>query len=163
MPSSTTPPAIAGSIRFWQQVADSPDWRQEAVPDLYRQVAIWYELTALGRDPSTYLQAYQRLRRSGIVTKAIRFFWGQLLLIAMGVGALVVLVVLLGSEASTAVINTVLAIVAAVGVSAAGLSAGRFRQDVNIDMLAIVITKVPSPASGRRISRHQIYQAIRQR
>jgi hypothetical protein len=144
-----TAPAIAGSIRVWQSVAADPKWRGIAHEALHRQVRTWYELVVLGRDPLTFVKPYARLRNLRIFARAIGFFRGQLLLIAVGVAALVALFVLLGSGASTAVTNTVLAILAAAGISTAGLSAGRFRQDVNTDMAAIAITTAPPPPPGR--------------
>ena len=140
--------AITGSVGQWKEVAASSRWRQGAYPTLYEQVSIWYELAALGRDPDTYVKAYARVRNSRIAAQAVRFFWGQMLLITLGITALIVLILLLGSGSSTAVINTVLGIVAAAGVSTAGLSAGRFRRDLNIDMLTNAITKLP-PRPGR--------------
>jgi hypothetical protein len=148
MPSPYAARAIAGSVRKWQEVAASADWRANAGSALYEQISIWYELAALGRDPDTYVRTYQRLRNSRILSQAIRFFWGEMLLIAMGVASLVVLVVLLGSGSGTAVINTILGILAAAGVSTAGLSAGRFRRDLNTDLLTMAITKLPPRHPG---------------
>jgi hypothetical protein len=149
MPSPYTARAIAGSVRMWQQVAASHDLRVNAGAKLYEQVCIWHELAALGRDPDTYIRAYQRLRNSRILNQAIRFFWGQIVLIAIGVASLVALVVLLGSGSGTAVVNTILSILAAAGVSTAGLSAGRFRRDLNTDLLTAAITKLPPQSPAR--------------
>jgi hypothetical protein len=162
LPSSSAR-AVAGSVRVWERVAASAQWRTAAYPRLFQQVGIWYELAALGRDPDTYVRAYARLRNSRIAIQAIRFFWGQMLLVALGIAALIVLVVLLGSGSSTAVINTALGIVAAAGVSTAGLSAGRFRRDLNIDMLAIAITTAPPPPKGHGRRQNQIYRLVRRR
>ena len=137
------PRAITRSVRQWQQVAASPGHRQGAETWLSRQVGVWYELAALGRDPGSYVRAYARLQNWQIAYQAIRFFWGQMVLIALAIAALAVLVVLLGSGSSTAIVNTVLAVVAAAGVSAAGLSAGRFRRDLNTDLLTKAITTLP--------------------
>jgi hypothetical protein len=124
-------------------VAASPEHRQGAEIWLHRQVGVWYELAALGRDPGSYVRAYARLQNRQIAYQAVRFFWGQMLLIALAIAALAVLVVLLGTGSSTAIVNTTLAIVAAAGVSAAGLSAGRFRRDLNNDLLTKAITILP--------------------
>lgn len=73
------------------------------------------------------------------------------------------LIILLGSGTGSSIANTLLAILAAAGVSAAGVSAKRFRQDLFTDLTTNAITIVPSsllleaPREGgkRRQQRHE--------
>lgn len=90
----------------------------------------------------------------------IRSFQGRIALALVGVGALIALIVTLGSGADTAITTTMLSILAAAGISTAGVSAGRFRRDLNTDMTAISITTVPPPPSGRQ---NQTVRAVRTR
>ena len=144
-----TAAVIAGSLMVWRHVAADPSWRSNALPHLDRQVRIWHDLTVSNRDPSTYIKPYARLPTSAVAWVTIRSFQGRITLGLVGVGALIALIVTLGSGAGTTITTTVLSILAAAGISTAGLSAGRFRRDLNTDMTAISITTAPPPPSGR--------------
>lgn len=155
-----TAPVIAGSLMVWRQVAADYEWRDRALPHLYRQVRVWHDLTVSNRDPSTYIKPYARLRTSAVAWVTIRSFRGRIALALVGVGALIALIVTLGSGAGTAITTTVLSILAAAGISTAGISAGRFRKDLNTDMTAVAITTAPSPPRGRP---NQTIKAVRTR
>ena len=155
-----TAAVIAGSLMVWCHVAADLRWRSDALPHLYRQVRVWHDLTVSNRDPSTYIKPYARLRTSAVAWVTIRSFQGRIALAFMGVGALITLIVTLGTGAGTAITTTVLSILAATGISTAGLSAGRFRRDLNTDMTAVSITRVPPPPSGRP---NQIVRVVRTR
>jgi hypothetical protein len=145
-----TASAIAGSLAVWKHVAADPEWRKNAYDALFPQVRVWYELTVLGRDPTTWIRSGAHLSYTWIITKATRTFPGPIALIAVGTAALIALIVLFGSGTGSSIANTLLAIVAAAGVSAGGLSAKRFRQDLFTDLTAVAITTAPSPpAAGR--------------
>jgi hypothetical protein len=144
-----TAAAIAGSVKVWESVAASPGWRLEAHPAaMYQQMRRWHELVMTGLDPMIFVRPYERLRNFSLITLAVRFFWPQLILTIVGAIALVTLVIFLGSGTGSAVVNTVLGILAAAGISTAGLSAGRFRQNVNTDMAALAITTAPPPPTS---------------
>jgi len=143
-----TAPAIAGSLLVWKNVADDPRWRMIAYPALPQQVRVWYELTVLGQDATVLIRPYAHLPYSWIISRAMRNFWGPITLVVAGAAGLVTLIVLLGSGAGSSIANILLAILAAVGVSAGGLSAKRFRQDLNTDLTTIAITKAPPPPPG---------------
>ncbi len=155
-----TAAVIAGSLMVWRHVATDASWRHNALSHLNRQVRIWHDLTVFNRDPSTYIKPYARLRTSAVAWVTIRSFQGRIVLALVGVGALIALIVTLGSGAGTAITTTVLSILAAAGISTAGVSAGRFRRDLNTDMTAISITTVPPPPSGRP---NQTIRAVRTR
>jgi hypothetical protein len=155
-----TAAVIAGSLMVWRHVAADPRWRSDAHPHLYRQVRIWHDLTVSSRDPGTYIKPYARLPTLAVARVTIRSFQGRIALALVGVGALIALIVTLGSGAGTAVTTTVLSVLAAAGISTAGISAGRFRRDLNTDMTAISITTVPTPPSG---TPNQTVRAVRTR
>lgn len=155
-----TAAVIAGSLMVWRQVAEDPLWRERALPHLYRQVRIWHDLTVSNRDPSTYIKPYARRRTWAVAWVTIRSFQGRIALALVGVGALIALIVTLGSGEGTAITTTVLSILTGGGISTAGLSAGRFRSALNTDMTAISITTVPPPPSGRP---NQTVRAVRTR
>jgi uncharacterized RDD family membrane protein YckC len=39
-----TPAALIASLRVWYEVAENPDWRQDALTDLQRQSEMWHDL-----------------------------------------------------------------------------------------------------------------------
>jgi hypothetical protein len=97
----------------------------------------------MGADPAAFIPPFARIRGSHQALRMIRFFASRFILATAGIGALIALIVLLGSGASTSLVNSILGIVAAVGITTASLSAGRLRQDLYIDLIALSITKVP--------------------
>jgi hypothetical protein len=141
--------AVAGSVQVWKHVAADRAWRQNADRHLYLQIKRWYGLIVVGRDPMTLVRPYQRVR--GVLPRVIRYYWGQLALLVLGIAALLALVSTLGSGTGGALVSVVLGIVAAVGVSAGGLSAGRLRQSLNADLAAVAATIAPlKPSAGPR-------------
>jgi hypothetical protein len=154
-----TTAAIAGSLEIWKSVATNRDWQEFMEGDekwrnnadiaLYRQIRNWYELLLFKQDPSTYIKPYAQLRTSAVARVTIGSFRGRIALAIMGIGALIALIVTLGSGAGTAVTSTVLSLLAVVGISTAGVSAGRFRKDLNTDLIAVAITTAPpEPTAG---------------
>src|SRR6266571_1458413 len=153
-----TASAIAGSLQVWKHVAADAAWRDAAQQGLHRQVRRWYELVVLGQDPTTLIKPYALLRNFRVILQAIRIFWGQLALAALGAGALAVLVAFLGSGTANAAVNTLLGALAVAGLSTAGLSAKlknaaqalltRLRQDAYTDLIALAITTAPPPPSS---------------
>jgi len=153
-----TAPAIAGSISIWKQLAAEPAWRgdgQVANDALYRQIRRWYELIVLGQDPTTLIQPGGLISSYRTVVAAARLFWQQLVATIVGLAFLVTLVVLLGVGTGTAWEKTVSGILAAAGLSLAGLTGTlknsaqamlkRLRQDTYTDLVAIAVQTAPPP------------------
>jgi hypothetical protein len=155
-------PAIAGSLMAWRQVVVQPSWFPRdpgiAASILYRQVRVWHELVALGEDPVALLHPYARLGNRSLLAVAIRYFAGRLILVLVGVAGLVALVITLGTGTGTTLATTVLAILAAAGLSTAALSVNRFAQELNNELAALAVTTVPKPPK-----QSMIVKAIRQR
>jgi hypothetical protein len=146
-------PAITRSLMVWHDIASNPEKTDVPTSALYRQIRVWYELTALGEDPTAFIKPYSHLPHSRVTVRVIRAFWGPIALITMGAAALVALIVLLSSGTGSSIANTLLAILVATGVSAAGLSTKRFRQDLFTDLTTSAITIVPSSPPTRSSSR----------
>jgi hypothetical protein len=150
-----TAPAIAGSLEVWKEVARTPAWlghTRQAQNVLYEQLSIWYQL-ALGEDPTALIPPYARLRNSYVTKRAVGFFSGRLTLAAIGVTGLIVLIILLGTGTGSLIVNTLLAVLAAAGFSAVGLSARRFTQQVNIDLATLAIIRTPPPPQKNSVLR----------
>ncbi|HEV2375687.1 MAG TPA: hypothetical protein VGS19_26425 [Streptosporangiaceae bacterium] len=156
--------AIEGSLKVWKSVASDGLWRQGAEDALYRQVRVWYELAVLGQDPVTLIRPYARLRNFYVTRRALAFFSGRLTLAAAGVAGLIALIVIVGSGAGNAVASTLLAIVAAAGLSTAGLSARRFAKELNADLATVAITVVPPrPGTNPKRNSRMIYATMKSR
>ncbi len=143
-----TAPAIAGSLQVWKAAVLTPAWLghpNRAAVSLYNQVRRWHELIILERDPTALISPYMRLRNLYVARRAMRFFSGRLILAAFGVAGLIALIIYLGTGTGSVIVNTLLAIVAAAGFSAVGLSARRFTREVNIDLVTIAVQTAPPP------------------
>lgn len=99
------------------------------------------------------INPYAHLPYSNVTARFIRTFRIPITLITIGAGALVALIVLLGSGTGSSIANTVLAILAATGISTAGLSVKRFRQGLFTDLTTTAITIVPPSLLDRNSSR----------
>jgi hypothetical protein len=120
-----TAPAIAGSVEVWKDVAATPAWRgdgQEADQALYRQIRRWYELIILGQDPTTLIKPYALMKNYRTACRALRLFWPQLVATIFGLGFLVTLLVLLSHGSAVAWEKTLSGILAAAGLSLAGIT-----------------------------------------
>lgn len=150
-----TSPAIAGSAMVWTNVAADPNWRGDAVPALYQQIRRWYELTIVAEDPTTLIGPYALLRNFRMVTRVLRAFWIQFVLIGLGAAALIAFADLLASPQGTSWAKGLLATAGITGFSVAGLSARlknqaqalltRLRQDAYTDLITVDITTAPPP------------------
>lgn len=158
-----TATAVVGSLAAWRCVADDAAWR--ARPDaptyLYEQLRRWYQLLALGQDPTTLVKSTSVLHGSRRTTlRLCRAFWPQLVLGALSVAAVAAFVLLLTTEHGNPVVKSLLAIVATVGVSASTVVAkansatqsllARLRQGAYSDLVAIEVTTVPPHPSDDR-------------
>jgi hypothetical protein len=157
---SYTAPAVAGTIVIWQSVAQTPDWRgidQEAEDAaqqaLYRQTRRWYELIVLAQDPTTLIKPYQLMRNYRTVLHVFRLFWPQLIGTIVGLGFLGFLLFLFSSKSTSVVQQSLSGILAAVGLSFAGLTGlvkssaqamlTRLRQDSYTDLVTLAVQTAP--------------------
>ena len=146
-------PAIADSLDDWKAVAANPQQRLQAQSALYAQVCVWHELTALGRDPTNFIKPHSHAPRLHVIGEGIGFFWGRVTLTLVGLAAAIALVAVLGTGNGNAVSSTLLAVLAATGISTAVLSANRFRQETLTDMAALAVTTF-QPGTSRPTRTH---------
>jgi hypothetical protein len=159
-----TPVAVSGSLEAWGCVVDNPDWcgRADAPTHLYEQLRRWYQLLVLGQDPTTLVKASVILRRNRRTTlRLARAFWPQLLLGTLSVAAAAAFVLLLGTNEGNPALKSLLAIAAAIGLSASTVTAkaksatqslfARLRQSAYSDLVAIEVSAVPPhPGDDRK-------------
>jgi hypothetical protein len=168
-----TAAAIAGSVEVWKKVVGTPAWlgdRAAAQQDLYCQTRRWFELLALGQDPTTLVRPTAVMRNYRTLTRAIQIFWPQLVAVAIGLGFLVTLLVLvnLGSAADWA--KTASGILALAGLSIAGFTGTlknsaqamlkRLRQDSYTDLVAIAVQTAPRPPRRRDLQKALSQRAL---
>jgi hypothetical protein len=166
-----TAAAIAGSVEVWKDVASMPNWRgdgSQAGQALYRQIRRWYELIILGQDPTTLIGPFSIMASYRTIGWALRLFWPQLVASLVGLAFLAALLISLSVGTGTSVQRAVSGILAAGGLSLAGLTGGlknsaqamvrRLRQDAYTELVAIAVQTAPPPprksmihqAMGRR-------------
>ena len=168
-----TAPAVAGSLEAWKAVASTPAWLgdpRQADQALYSQTRRWYELIILKQDPTTLIGPAAVIRNYRTLARALKLFWPQLVATAFGVAALVTLLVLVNTGGAAAWAKTLSGVVAAIGLSLAGLTGTlknsaqallkRLRQDAYTDLVAIAVQTAPKPpdksALQRAISRRTL-------
>ena len=160
-----TASAIAGSLEVWKAVVNTrPGWANPAQADdaLYRQIRRWFELVILGQDPTTLIGPAAVIRNYRTVARAVKLFWPQLLATILGVRALVTLLYLV-NKGGTAWAKTLSGVVAAVGLSVAGLTGAlknsaqallkRLRQDAYTDLVAVAVQTAPPPPDKQALQR----------
>jgi hypothetical protein len=153
-----TAPAIAGSLEVWKAVVAAPGWlgdAQQAGQALYSQIRRWYELIVLGQDPTTLIGPAAVMRNYRTLARAFQLFWPQLLATVFGLAALITLLFLVNVEGATAWEKTLSGVLAAVGLSLAGLTGTlknsaqaltkRLRQDAYTDLVALAVQTAPTP------------------
>jgi hypothetical protein len=161
-----TAPAIAGSLEVWKTVVTTPTWLghpDQASVALYSQIRRWYELVILGQDPTTLIGPAAVMRNYRTLARAVKLFWPQLLATTLGLVALVTLVYLLNTAGTAGWAKTLSGIVAAVGLSVAGLTGAlknsaqallkRLRQDAYTDLVAIAVQTAPQPPDKSALQR----------
>jgi hypothetical protein len=166
-----TAPAVAGTIVIWRSVAQTPDWRgagPDAQAALYLQTRRWFELIILGQDPTTLIKPYQLMTNYRTVLKAFGLFLPQLIATIVGLGFLGALLFLLSNNSKVAWAQTLAGVLAAVGLSYAGLTGTlkssalamltRLRQDAYTDLVTLAVQTAPSPKKKK-----QLEQALNQR
>jgi hypothetical protein len=156
-----TAPAITGSIEVWIYLAGQQAWRgngRVANDALYHQIRRWYELIVLGQDPTTLIEPGRLISTYQTFSRALRLFWPQLVATIIGLGFLVTLLVLLGIGGGRAWEKALSGVLAAAGLSLAGLTGSlknsaqamlkRLRQDSYTDLVAIAVQTAPPPPNG---------------
>jgi hypothetical protein len=145
----------------------------QAGPALYSQIRCWYELIILGQDPTTLIGPAAVMRNYRTLARAVQLFWPQLLAAIFGLAALATLLVLVNTGDAAAWAKTLSGVVAAVGLSLAGLTGTlknsaqallkRLRQDAYTDLVAIAVQTAPPPpdksALQRAINRRRLTPA----
>jgi hypothetical protein len=153
-----TAPAIAGSLEVWKTVVATPAWRgpaDQAALALYNQIRRWYELIVLGQDPTTLIGPAAVMRNYRTLTRVFQLFWPELVATVFGLGALVLLLFLVNVDGAKAWEKTLSGVLAAVGLSLAGLTGTlknsaqaltkRLRQDAYTDLVALAVQTAPAP------------------
>ncbi|HTX29468.1 MAG TPA: hypothetical protein VME19_20875 [Streptosporangiaceae bacterium] len=166
-----TAPAVAGTIVIWQAVAQTPEWRgagPDAQAALYLQTRRWFELIVLGQDPTTLIKPYQLMTNYRTVLRAFGLFLPQLVATILGLGFLGILLFLLSNNSKVAWAQTLTGILAAVGLSYAGLTGTlkssaqamltRLRQDAYTDLVTLAVETAPRPKK-----KSQLQQALNRR
>ncbi len=155
-----TASAIAGSLEVWKDVARNSAWRgdpYQADLALYLQIRRWYELIILGQDPTTLIGPAAVMKNYRTLGRAFQLFWPQLAATIVGLGFLVALLFLVNVGGAAAWVKTLAGILAAVGLSLAGLTGTlknsaqallkRLRQDAYTNLVAIAVQTAPRPPS----------------
>jgi hypothetical protein len=153
-----TASAIAGSLEVWKAVVATPTWRgpaEQAAQALYSQIRRWYELIILGQDPTTLIGPAAVMRNYRTLARAFQLFWPELIATVFGLGALITLLFLVNVGGAAAWVKTLSGVLAAVGLSLAGLTGTlknsaqaltkRLRQDAYTDLVALAVQTAPAP------------------
>ena len=153
-----TASAIAGSLEVWKTVVATPAWRgpeEQAAQALYTQIRRWYELIVLGQDPTTLIGPAAVMRNYRTLARAFQLFWPELVATVFGLGALITLLFLVNVGGAAAWLKTLSGVLAAVGLSLAGLTGAlknsaqaltkRLRQDAYTDLVALAVQTAPAP------------------
>jgi hypothetical protein len=161
-----TAPAIAGSLGVWKAVVSTPGWlgdAQQTGQALYSQIRRWYELIVLGQDPTTMIGPAAVMRNYRTLARAFQLFWPQLLATVFGLGALITLLFLVNVGGAAAWEKTLSGVLAAVGLSLAGLTGTlknsaqaltkRLRQDAYTDLVALAVQTAPTPPDKSALQR----------
>jgi hypothetical protein len=163
-----TAPAVAGTIVIWKSVAQTPEWRgddhdtQDAAQQaLYRQTRRWYELIVLAQDPTTLIKPYQLMTNYRTVLRALGLFVPQLVATIAGLGFLGALLFLLSNDSKTVWAQTLTGVLAAVGLSYAGLTGTvkssaqamltRLRQDGYTDLVTLAVQTAPPVKKEKKL------------
>ncbi len=153
-----TASAIAGSLEVWKAVVSTPTWLgypDQAAAALFSQTRRWYELIILGQDPTTLIPPAAFIRNYRMLARALKIFWPELAATIFGLASLVTLLFLVNMQDAAAWAKTLSGVLAAVGLSLAGLAGAlknsaqallkRLRQDAYTDLVAIAVQTAPRP------------------
>ena len=168
-----TAAAIAGSLEVWQTVVATPGWMGDPAHTsqaLYSQIRRWYELIVLGQDPTTLIGPAAVMRNYRTLARVFQLFWPELVATVFGLGALITLLFLLHVDGATAWEKTLSGVLAAVGLSLAGLTGTlknsaqaltkRLRQDAYTDLVALAVQTAPAPPDHSALQRAISHRAL---
>jgi len=168
-----TAPAIAGSLEVWQTVVATPGWMGDPAHTsqaLYSQIRRWYELIVLGQDPTTLIGPAAVMRNYRTLARVFQLFWPELVATVFGLGALITLLFLLHVDGATAWEKTLSGVLAAVGLSLAGLTGTlknsaqaltkRLRQDAYTDLVALAVQTAPAPPDHSALQKAISHRAL---
>jgi hypothetical protein len=165
-------PAIAGTLRLWQSVAEDQNWRKDAQDHLYQQLRRWYGLLILGQDPSTLIRPYTVFRNWQASLRVLQALWIQLVTAAISLALVIWLITLIAEGSANAFLKGLFGVLATIGLSAATIQArlkstaqgllSRFRQDAYTDLVAVAIAQAPDKPGARRPDK-VITKAVRNR
>ena len=141
-----------------EEVARRPDWLgdpHQAEQALYSQIRRWYELIILDRIPPRWIRPAAGAKNFRTLKRALQLFGPELAATVVGLGFLVVLLFLINVGGAAAWVKTLSGVLAAVGLSLAGLAATiknsaqallkRLRQDTYTDLVAVAVQTAPPP------------------
>jgi hypothetical protein len=115
--SEYTSPAVTASVRAWGDVvANDPANYEEPLKTLQRQVVVWRDLLATGRDPLTLVEPSRLERVARDPRPIIKAYWWELLAALVLTAGLALSLTYFSREA-----RSVLAALAAVGISASAI------------------------------------------
>jgi hypothetical protein len=168
-----TAAAIAGSLEVWRAVVAAPGWMGDPTLTshaLYSQIRRWYELIVLGQDPTTLIGPAAVMRNYRTLARAFQLFWPELAATVFGLAALITLLFLVNVGGATAWEKTLSGVLAAVGLSLAGLTGTlknsaqaltkRLRQDAYTDLVALAVQTAPAPPDHSALQRAISHRAL---
>jgi hypothetical protein len=168
-----TASAIAGSLEVWKAVVATPAWRgpaDQAAVALYNQIRRWYELIVLRQDPTTLIGPAAVMRNYRTLGRIFQLFWPELAATVFGLGALIALLFLVHVPGVTSWEKTLSGVLAAVGLSLAGLTGAlknsaqaltkRLRQDAYTELVAIAVQTAPKPPDQSALQKAINHRAL---
>jgi hypothetical protein len=155
--------AMVGSIEIWKDFAHrdtmSADESAQACEALRNQIRRWYELVVLAQDPTTLIRPFDVIGSYRTLAQAIKQFAPQVVATVIGLGALVVVLIMLSVGEHSDLVQTIGVVLAAAGVSIGGVTGAlknsaqsilvRLRQDTYTELVTEGITVQP-PAMTKR-------------
>lgn len=173
--STYTGSAIGGSLEVWKEYAKTVVPTLDPTADaaalataqrqLREQIRRWYELVALGQDPTTLMRPFAVLRSFRTLKQFVLQFWPQVAATVIGLGFLVGFIVLLVAGSGSEAERTVDGVLAGVGISIGGITGAlknsaqsllvRLRQDTYTELITEGVTAAP-PELSRTAARKAI-------
>jgi hypothetical protein len=155
--------AVVGSIEIWKDFAHRGDISAQdaarACDALRNQIRRWYELVVLRQDPTTLIRPFNVIGNYRTLKHAVKQFGPQVILTAVGLAALVVLLILLSVGQNSDLVKTIGVVLAAAGVSLGGVTGAlknsaqsvlkRLRQDTYTELITEAITVQPPAMTTR--------------
>lgn len=156
--SPYTGSAVSGSIEVWKKyaaavAAETDENLVVAQRQLRTQVRNWYELLALGQDPTTLMKPFAVTKSFRMVKQALRQFWPQATIVLVSVLVIVGFLVARGPSAAGGVAKTAGVLIGTIGLSVGGIVGAmknsaqgllrRLHQDTFTELIAEGVTVQP--------------------